>query len=194
MFILSAVGAGTTLVLGIIVFYENLIRERKINQTIRNQLALFGGMMTVAYLYLNLWDYLATNYYSHLPARVDDIALLNRFAPYGTSFWLVEILIGAVIPAAILLIPWTRKRDVLILLAAVLVIIGIVVNRWNVTLSGLIVPLDWSPGIAEAFPVNAYRPGWIEWGVSIGLAGYALMAYTLALRFLPLFSTDDEHH
>lgn len=191
MFILSAVGAGTVVVLGITVLYENLTRQRKIPTETRNMLALFGGLMIAAYLYFNLWDFLATTYYSHLPARVQSIDLLNRFAPYGTSFWLLEVLIGCLIPAIILLTPSLRKRDGLILFATIFVAIGIIVNRWNVTLSGLIVPLDWSPGVAQTFGINSYRPSWIEWGVTAWVVGYVLMAFTLGLRFLPFYA---EHH
>jgi Ni/Fe-hydrogenase subunit HybB-like protein len=190
MFILSAVGAGATVILGVTVLYENLTQRRQIPAQTRRFLALFGGLMTMGYLYLNLWDYLATNYYSHLPARVESLALLNRFAPYGTSFWLIEVFLGAFVPAILLLTPRTRKNDSFLILAAVLAVIGIVVNRWNVTLSGLIVPMDWSPGVAEVFAVNAYRPSWIEWGIASLVVGYILMAYTLGLRYLNFFSDD----
>jgi len=199
MFILSAVGAGATVILGVTVLYENLKRLRQIPQETRRFLALFGGLMTLGYLYLNLWDYLATNYYSHLPARVEQLALLNRFAPYGTSFWLIEVFLGAFVPAVLLLWPRTRKNDGFLMLAAVLAIIGIVVNRWNVTLSGLIVPMDWSPGVAEVFSVNAYRPSWVEWGIASLVIGYVLMAFTLGLRYLSFFGNgnysdvDEEH-
>jgi Ni/Fe-hydrogenase subunit HybB-like protein len=193
MFILSAVGAGSTLILGVTVFYENVARKRQIGKQTREALAMFGGLTTLAYLYLNMWDYLATRYYSHLPARIENIALLNRFAPYGTSFWLVEVLIGAVIPAVILLAPVLRKQDGLVILAALFAVTGIVVSRWNITLSGLVVPMDWSPGVANVFGVNAYRPGWYEWGVATGVLGYALTALTLGLRYLPMYETGHEH-
>ncbi len=193
MFILSAVGAGATVILGVTVLYENLKRVRQIPPETRRFLAMFGGLMTMGYLYLNLWDYLATNYYSHLPARVESLALLNRFAPYGTSFWLIEVFLGAFVPAVLLLWPRTRKNDSMLILAAVLAIIGIVVNRWNVTLSGLIVPMDWSPGVAEVFSVNAYRPSWIEWGIASLVVGYVLLAFTLGLRYLNFFGGHEEH-
>ncbi|MCA9891068.1 MAG: polysulfide reductase NrfD, partial [Anaerolineae bacterium] len=179
-------------VLGITVLYENIVRRRQISVQVRNSLGVVAGIVLALYLYLNLWDFLATSYYSHLPARVESIELLNRFAPYGATYWLVEILLGALIPVVILLVPSLRKRDGLVMAAMVFVIAGIVVNRWNVTLSGLIVPMDWSPGVAEIFSVNAYRPSWIEWGVGLGVLGYILMAYTLGLRFLPLYGAD--HH
>jgi len=192
MFILSAVGAGAMVILGVTVLYENLVRVRQVPARTRRFLALFGGLMMMGYLYLNLWDYLATNYYSHLPARVEALEFLNRFAPYGTSFWLVEVFLGALVPAVLLLWPRTRRNDSLVMLAAVLAIIGIVVNRWNVTLSGLILPMDWSPGVADVFAANAYRPSWIEWGVASLVIGYVLLAFTLGLRYLKFFG-DPEH-
>jgi Ni/Fe-hydrogenase subunit HybB-like protein len=194
MFILSAVGAGATFTLGLTVFYENMIRERVLTKRLRTQVAMFAGLMTMAYLYLKMWDYLATNYYSHLPSRAEAIDLLQRTTPYGGSFWLFEVLLGALVPAIILLVPRLRHNDSWIFVATILAIAGVVVNRWNVTLSGLIVPLDWSPGVADIFAVNNYTPSLIEWGVALGVVSYALMFFTLGLRFLPLFPDDDEHH
>jgi Ni/Fe-hydrogenase subunit HybB-like protein len=192
MFILSAVAAGTTLTLGVTVFYENLLRKRQISTRLRNQIAMFGGLMMLGYLYLKLWDYLATAYYSHLPARVRAANLLATVTPYGISFWWIEIVVGALAPAIILLTPRLRRQDIWVVIAALLAVAGIVTNRWNVTLSGLIVPLDWSAGVANVFPVRKYFPTLTEWGVTIGVVGYALLMLTLGLRYLPLF--PDENH
>ncbi len=191
MFILSAVAAGVTFTLGVTVFYENVVKTRQISDKLRRQIAMLAGLTMLAYLYLKLWDFLATSYYSHLPSRVEDLDLLNRIAPYGSSFWIIEVLLGGLIPAVILLTPKLRAQDKWILAAALLAFIGIVVNRWNVTLSGLIVPMDWSPGVAEVLHVNSYRPNWTEWGIAVGVLGYGLMALTLGLRFLPMFPHDD---
>jgi len=196
MFILSAVAAGATLTLGITVFYENMVRKRQITTRLRNSVAMFAGLMTLGYLYLKLWDFLATSYYSHLPERVEANNLLESTTPYGVTFWWIEIVVGALVPAIILLTPRLRRQDIWLVVAAVLAIAGIVVNRWNVTLSGLVVPMDWTPGAAELFPVREYVPALSEWGVAIGVVGYALMMFTLGLRFIPLFPKDDhdQHH
>lgn len=195
MFILSAVGAGATVTLGITVIYENFKRQRVLSTALRRQVAMFAGLTTLAYLYLKLWDYLATSYYSHLPARTEATALLEGTTPYGTTFWFVEILIGALIPAVILLWPRLRRQDTWLLGAMGMAILGTLINRWNVTLSGLILPLDWSPGVAELFPINPYQPALTEWGVALGIAGYALTVLTLGLRYLPLFPENgDEAH
>lgn len=144
----------------------------------------------LAYLYLKLWDYLATSYYSHLPARIQAQDLLNRTTPYGGAFWLVEVLLGVLVPAIILLTPRLRRSDLWVMAAMILAVIGVVVNRWNVTLSGLIVPLDWSPGVAEVFSVNTYQPAAVEWAVALGVVSYALLMFSLGLRFMPLFSKE----
>lgn len=193
MFILSAVGAGATFTLGLTLLYENLTRHRQINSRLRAQVATFAGLTLLAYLYLKLWDFLATSYYSHLPARAEAQNLLERTTPYGAAFWLFEVLLGALLPAVILLAPRLRRRDLWVMLAMAMAVLGIVVNRWNVTLSGLVVPLDWSPGVAELFGVNAYQPAPVEWAVALGVVGYALMAFTLGLRFMPLFPKEHEH-
>ena len=194
MFILSAVAAGATITLGVTVFYENVVHQRQITTRLRNHVAIFAGLMTLGYLYLKLWDFLATSYYSHLPARAEANNLLTSATPYGVTFWWMEVVLGALVPAIILLAPRLRRQDIWIIVAGLLAVAGIIVNRWNVTLSGLVVPMDWSPGAAELFPVRDYMPSLVEIGVALGVLGYALMMLTLGLRFLPLFPNGKHHH
>lgn len=190
MFIVSAVAAGSTFTLALTVFYENVIGKRQISSKLRGHIAMFAGLMMLAYLYLKLWDFLATFYYSHLPARVEANTLLESTTPYGTTFWWLEIVLGALIPAIILLTPSLRRQDLWVLLGGFLAVGGVIANRWNVTLSGLVVPMDWSPGAAQLFSVQPYTPSLAEWGVAIGVLGYALTMFTLGLRFLPLFNHE----
>jgi Ni/Fe-hydrogenase subunit HybB-like protein len=193
MFILSAVAAGATITLAITVFYENMVQTRKISPKLRGQIATFAGLVTLAYLYLKLWDFLATFYYSHLPARVEANEILHATTPYGTTFWWIEVVLGALVPSIILLSGRLRSQDLWIFVGGLLAVIGVIVNRWNVTLSGLVVPMDWSPGVAELFPVHHYFPSLTEMGVGLGVLGYALLMLTLGLRFLPLFPDKRGH-
>jgi Ni/Fe-hydrogenase subunit HybB-like protein len=196
MFILSAVAAGATFTLGVTVFYENIVRKRQISFMLRNRVAAFAGLMMMAYLYLKLWDFLATSYYSHLPERAEANSLLQTATPYGLTFWWIEVIVGALIPAMIMILPRLRHQDIWVVVAAILAMAGVIVNRWNVTLSGLVVPMDWSPGVAELFPVRQYTPALVEWGVALGVMGYALLMLTLGLKYLPLFPKEEhgEHH
>jgi Ni/Fe-hydrogenase subunit HybB-like protein len=69
--------------------------------------------------------------------------------------------------------------------------IGIVINRWNVTVGGLFVPLSYSPGTLYQLPPGKYFPGLPEWGVAIGILGYGFTLLTLGLRYLPLFGKEE---
>ena len=66
--------------------------------------------------------------------------------------------------------------------------IGVIFNRWDVTVSGLVIPLDYSPGTIYQSAAGAYWPSVAEWGVAIGVVGYALVLLTLGIWLLPLFN------
>jgi molybdopterin-containing oxidoreductase family membrane subunit len=57
----------------------------------------------------------------------------------------------------------------------------------------LILPLDWTPGSAELFAAHGYFPSPVEWGVAVGVLGYALLMFSLGLRFLPLLPSESGH-
>lgn len=187
LFILSAIASGIALTIAITLLTSSLQGRRLIPPKILNNLAIFAGAMSLAYLYLKLWSWAATNYYSHDPAIERDLELLAEATPYGFTFWWFEILLGALVPAIIFLWPRTRRNRYMLMLAGLLSVTGLIVYRWNMTLSGFIVPLDWSPGVAEVFPVGEYNPTLIEWGVSLGIVSYWLLAWSLATRFLNLY-------
>jgi Ni/Fe-hydrogenase subunit HybB-like protein len=79
-----------------------------------------------------------------------------------------------------------------LVMGAFAAVIGILANRWNVTVSGLTVPLSYSPGVLYRPEAGAYWPSLAEWGIAVGVIGYALLMLTLGLRFLPLFKGTDE--
>ena len=187
LFILSAVAAGPALTLGLALIVGKIRRMQMVPPDILRGVAQFIGFACLAYLYLKLWSWAAQNYYSHVPERAQGLEVLNLNTPYGFTFWFGEALFGALVPAIILLWWRLRRHQSLVILAVALIILGLLFNRWNVTLSGFIIPLDWSPGVRDVFPINSYFPGLIEWGVAIGILGYGLLALTLGVRYLNLF-------
>jgi molybdopterin-containing oxidoreductase family membrane subunit len=141
----------------------------------------------LAYLYIKVWDWAATSYYSHAPGTADALARLNAITPYTSTFWWVEIVLGGLVPAMILLNRRLRHNDRAVILALGLIVVGVVVNRWNVTLSGLVAPPEWSPGVLGSVVAASYAPTWVEVAVSLGILAYALLAFTLGVKYLPLF-------
>ena len=78
------------------------------------------------------------------------------------------------------------------MLALGAIIVGVTVNRWNVTLSGLVAPPQWSPGVIGNLITVSYLPTWNEIIVSLGIIAYALLAFSFGVRYLPIFTKKEE--
>lgn len=188
MFIISAVAGGVALtLLGTLVTEK--IRDRQFipNET-KRQVARLIGYTQLAYLYIKLWDWAATSYYSQAPGAATALERLKATTPYTATFWGLEIIMGGLIPVIILLYQPLRRNDTALMSGLALIILGLIVNRWNVTLSGLVAPPEWSPGVLGNVVAASYFPTWIEIAVSLGVLAYGLMGFTLGARFLPIFS------
>lgn len=192
MFILSAVAGGVSLTLLVTMMLGKLKGEELIDKFLRRDMARLSAFALLAYLYLKIWDWAATNYYSHAPGTADALARLQATTPYTQSFWWLEVVLCGVVPAIILLNRPFRRRHGIFMSGLALIVVGVIVNRWNVTLSGLVVPPSWSPGVLGNAVAATYTPSWIEVAVSIGVLGYALLAFTLGARYLPLFPDKSE--
>ncbi len=187
LFILSAIAGGISLTLLVTILSGKLLGREQVPKDVLSAVAVFAGLMCLAYLYLKLWSWAATNYYSHVPDQRLGAEVLAQYTPYNYTFWFGEVLFGALVPAIFFLWGRLRRNRNALILAALMVIAGLVINRWNMTLSGFVIPLDWSPGVAEVFPVNTYEPALVEWGVAIGIVSYSWLAFTLGARFLKLY-------
>jgi molybdopterin-containing oxidoreductase family membrane subunit len=187
LFILSAVAAGAALTLLVTLISSRLLQRDMVPEDILTGVAKFVGFACLAYLYLKMWSWAATNYYSRVPEQQLGAEVLAEFTPYNFTFWFGEVVFGALVPAIFLLWGRLRANRNVAMLACLMIIAGLVINRWNMTLSGFVIPLDWSPGVRDVFPVNQYEPALVEWGVSIGIVAYSWLAFTLGLRFLNIY-------
>lgn len=187
LFILSAVASGIAATIALTALTGSFMNKLLLPNDVLRGLTRFAGIMALAYLYLKVWSWAATQYYSHSPAIARDIELLAENTPYGFTFWWFEILLGTLIPAIIFLWPRTRTNRLALITAGALSVLGLVTYRWNTTLSGLVVPLDWSPGVEQVLPIVEYTPALVEWGVALGIIGYWWLAWSLAARFLKLY-------
>jgi Ni/Fe-hydrogenase subunit HybB-like protein len=96
-------------------------------------------------------------------------------------FWL-EISLSLLIPLSLLLQKKVRTTPGGLYLAAVLVVLGFITNRLNVSITGL-----------ETTAGMHYVPKWTEIAVTgaIIAAGFAL--FGLAVKYLPIFPEEEEH-
>jgi molybdopterin-containing oxidoreductase family membrane subunit len=193
MFILSAIAVGPALTMSITFVIEWITGKRNIDHDILRAIARFSGFGLLIYGYIKFWDLAAITYYGRMPTVEQALYLLNQQTPYNFAFWVGEILLGIVIPATMFLVPRFNRNPALLVLGGFSAMIGIIINRWNVTVSGLFVPLAYSPGTQYVLPPGNYFPNLVEWGIAIGIIGYALLMLTLGVRYLPLFKKEEEH-
>ena len=192
MFILSAVAGGIAMTLLLTILVGKLNNRQIISRELQYDISRIAGYALLAYLYLKIWDWAATSYYSSSPGTTEALALLQSTTPYTRTFWWIEIVLGGVVPALILLNTQLRKNDLYNMMALALIVVGVTVNRWNVTLSGLIAPPRWSPGILGSVISASYLPTWNEIIVSIGIIAYALLAFSFGIKYLPIFPKDSD--
>jgi Ni/Fe-hydrogenase subunit HybB-like protein len=193
MFIISAVAVGPAITMGAAFVVEWVTGRKTIPHSTLRAIARFSGLGLLVYTYIKLWDLAAVTYYGSTPGSSQAFSILNQLTPYGFGFWVGEIALGIVIPVILFLVPRFNRNPLNLILGSGLAALGIVFNRWNITVSGLIVPLSYSPGIEYQLDPGVYSPSLVEWGVVIGVIGYALLTFTLAIRFLPIFRQETLH-
>ncbi len=105
---------------------------------------------------------------------VGEIGLIFTAYPQNLLCW-GEIMIGVITPIVLFSLPDIRQNRNAVFWTSVLVIAGLMLNRFNVSL----LALDIRPGYV-------YVPHWMEIAISVGLVADALLVVWLAHRFLPM--------
>jgi Ni/Fe-hydrogenase subunit HybB-like protein len=131
-----------------------------------------AAWVAVVYLALKLGDLLVSG----------EIALVWSAGAYSAWWWL-EMSVGLMIPIVLVLLPSLRSRPWVSMVAPMLLLFGVMMNRFNATMFGQILP-----------PGTTYSPSLIEWLSTIGIIGAAVMAWLLGVRFLAIFDNKTEHH
>jgi molybdopterin-containing oxidoreductase family membrane subunit len=171
---------------------------RPLGDVIINRLKNLLGVFIVAVLYFVL-AYHLTNLYITGSHGIERFILLDGDI-YPRVFWIGQILVGSLIPLAILYNPSTGKSRGWIGLASLLVIIGGLAQIYVLIIGGQAYPLDMFPGkeVTSSFfdgSVSAYTPSLPEVLLGIGGIAVALVATVVGvrvLRFLP-DSLADKH-
>ena len=97
------------------------------------------------------------------------------------AFW-AEIGLGVIIPAILFAITPLRKRPAVLFSGALMVVLfGVVLNRINVGIIGLL-----------PYTGNIYTPSWMEFVVTITLVSVGVIAFGLAAKYLPVFPDHAE--
>ena len=181
LFIVSAIVAGPALTVLLSKVSARLTPKASVNEVVLDRLSKFIGLALIAYLYLRFWDLLSMINASE-PARAEGFNLLTK-GSLSFNFWVGEMILGIVVPMIILLSGRLRRQPRLQMLALLLVVGGLVAYRWDINMVGQLIVLEALPHeLAPRF--TQYVPSLIEFAAGAGVIAYAVLAFTLGVRYL----------
>lgn len=167
LFLISAIAVGPAMVI-----FESTLSNRVFGH--RLETSVLSGLAKIIPYILGL--FLLFKFFEL--AAVGEIGLIFTAYPYNLLWW-GEIIVGSVIPIILFSIPDIRQSRKGVFWTSVLVIIGLIFNRFNVSM----LALGMRPGYV-------YFPHWMEFAISIGLVADALLVVWLAYRFLPIIQQE----
>ena len=121
-----------------------------------------------------------------------DLKYLFTSGLMSVLFW-AEILIGAVIPMVLFSIKRIRQSDSGLLAGAIILLLGMILNRFDVSWFAVTHPdpISYIP----TFMANNvhYIPSLPEVLVSVGIFSAGILAFGLAVKYLPVFEEEQRH-
>ena len=123
----------------------------------------------------------------YLFIRIFGIAMDNAWAYLGTGYgaWLLVELLGFVaLPSFLYAIGVRERKTGIIKFAAVLTVLGVVINRFNVSL----VAFNW-----QLPSDQKYFPYWMEIALSIFIVTLIVTAYRVICRFMPVLRDHPDY-
>lgn len=133
------------------------------------------------------WAEFSVNLYSAVPAEADAYRLV-LFGPFWWVFWLVHVVLGVVLPLAILVPAGNRSDPSRVALAAGLVAFTFLAVRVNIVVPGL--ALEELHGLKSAYSdarLNFdYFPNLWEWGVTVFSYSLVALLFYVGCKNLPL--------
>ncbi len=180
-FYVTAIIGGIALVTFISLFSAELTPRARINKQVLDKMAYGIGWAVLFLLALRWWNLMGMPV-DYVPGKTEALHILTR-GRLAFNFWWLEIILGMVVPAIILLIPQFRRNERLRMAALALVAIGVVAFRWNTNLVGQLVVFGTVPG-SDVPIFTHYTPSLVEILTGTGVIAYGLLAITFGVRYL----------
>lgn len=167
-FLVSAVAMGLAM-----VSFETALSKKFFNHEVDKEIftGLARGLLMVLGFYLLLKLYQLFTVAS--PTMAFDGSVEG-------NMYLLEMLLGVVLPVAILAVKKYRNDLKVIFAVNIIVIVGVILNRLNVCL--------FSQESYGAWRGLGYSPSWKEFLVSLGVISIGVFLYKMSAKHLPLFS------
>lgn len=167
LFFISSVMAGLSVAI-LTYLLARRIRGSEIDNAISSGLAGAAAWVILLYTVLKLADMALAGEFP---------ALFNWDGP-SLLMWL-ELGIGAILPMILFFTPRLREQQRWQVIGSLLVVFGVLLNRFNATLFA-----------QQARPGASYSPNIVEWLSTLGVLAAVAVAWYFGVRYLSLFDSD----
>ena len=186
LFTWSAAAYGPCFTLFVTRLTEKITGKRLVKQNVIDLLAKISGWMIGTYIIAKIVD---TWYWISVTAPSKGFAVMDFYSNnpfYGIWILITEIVVCGIIPASILLTKQGRSNPTSLMIAVILGIIGVSINRWVMVLQTVAVPVmtfdSWF----------MYFPSWQEVATTILPVAGGIIVIALSYRYLPIFPQEKE--
>jgi molybdopterin-containing oxidoreductase family membrane subunit len=199
MFIIMSFSFGLAIFILVLLASYNWT-GRELGDVVVNRLRKLLGVFVLAVLYF-VFVYHISNLYATEHHGFEAFMLLgeNGGEKYSMIFWIGQILLGSLIPLALIYAPAVANCRRTLALASVLIVIGGLAQLYTIIIAGQAYPLEMFPGMTileSGFNdglVSQYSATLPE--IMLGLGGFALSLLMIAfgvkiLGFLPASLAD----
>lgn len=169
-FYVSAIAAGCAMII-FESFLSSRAFKRGLELNLLNEIARIAAVVLAVYATMKFVD-LADR--KQLP-----LLLVPRVETY--MFWL-EMVFGVFVPFVMFAQNKIRRHTTGIFVAATLVVMGFIMNRMNITITGL-----------EGWSGTTYFPSLTEFSITLMIVTVGFIAFSFIAKYFPVF-THEEHH
>ena len=190
-FVAAAMASGTALMIIMIVMLFKLT-----NRYVDDELIIWLGRFLAICILIVLYFLFVENAYRAYVIELRHAAVFYLFGGYHSLlFWVGLIIVGLVIPMAMLFNKRTGKTIRWIVLASGLVIFGVLCERYVIVLPGLMHPPELFPGMEITQSViqegiAAYNISFLEGLQAIGVFGIIGFMFGWGLKYMKLLPTE----
>jgi Ni/Fe-hydrogenase subunit HybB-like protein len=187
LFILSAIATGPSFLMLITATVEKVTGRKLVPQEVFRRLGFISGLLLAIYVAAKSVDTLV---WLNITSPSEGFAPWQFYIhkPFGTPILFAEIVLFGLVPAFLLSYRKTAAHRGWLLGGAALACMGILLNRFVLTVQTLAVP---------TLPFDeflSYTPSWQEVASFGGVIAYGVILYSLSYRYLTLFPKGDESH
>lgn len=186
LFTWSAAAYGPCFTLLVTRITEAVSGKKLVRENVIQLLAKISGWMIGTYIIAKIID---TWYWATVTAPSRGFSLMDFYSNngfYGIWILVLEIVIGGIVPAAILLTKSGRSNPMARLVAITLGVMGVCVNRWVMVLQTMAIP------VMTFDTWQLYYPSWQEVATTILPVAYGVILIMISFRYLPIFPQEAE--